>query len=328
LTEDPVKIIGVSMVRNEADIIEVFVRHNLAFLDGLVVIDHGSADATLGILQSLAKERLPLRLLANEDSRFLQAEAVTDVTRRLIEHGDADVVLPMDADEFVKTPSRDVLERALKAIPANAYGQLHWQNYVPDFAHPDPDPRRAIASARRATSELHGLYKVAVTRTFASKPRAILTQGLHRVAPHVGATVDRFDPHARLRPESVAIAHLPLRSAEQYIVKVAVKKLGRIASGIHWTPDAAMQVAYTRICEGRPIDPDVLRIAAANWSLPVGRWVDPATREWIDDPFLADIPLRYTPSRESASMPIVLDAIDRLARRLRDGARATRADPA
>jgi hypothetical protein len=113
-----------------------------------------------------------------------------------------------------------------------------------------------------------------------------------------------------------------LRSIEQYVVKVAVKKLGRIASGINWTPDAAMQVAYTRICEGRPIDPDVLRNAAANWSLPVGRWVDPQSRTWIDDPFLADVPLRYTPSRESASTPIVIDAVDRLVQRLRGGARA------
>ena len=312
------KIVGVSMVRNEADIIEVFVRHNLAFLDALVVIDHGSADATLGILAALQKERLPLRLLANPDMRFLQTEAVTDVTRRLIEAGDADVVLPMDADEFVKTPSRRDLERALRAIPPNEHGQIDWLNYVPNFADPQPDPRRTIASARRATSELHGLHKVAVTRAFAATPRAILTQGLHRVAPHVGAPLDQLDPHARLDPGSVALAHLPLRSAEQYIVKVAVKKLGRIASGINWTPDSAMQTAYTRICEGRPIDPETLRVAAANWSVSVGRWVDPAARTWIHDPFLVDMPIRYTPSRGSASLPIVLDAVDRLVRRRRD----------
>jgi hypothetical protein len=318
-----VKIVGVAMVRNEADLIEVFVRHNLAFLDALVVVDHGSADATLPILQALAQERLPLRLLANADARFLQAEVVTDVTRRLIEQGDADVVLPMDADEFVKTPSRAELERALAAIPSNATGQLHWQNYVPDFAHPDPDPRRTIAGARRAESELHGLFKVAVTQAFKAQPRAILTQGLHRVAPRAGAPDHRFGPHARLRPESVAIAHLPLRSAEQYVVKVAVKKLGRLASGINWTPDAAMQAAYTRICDGAPIDPEVLRTAAANWSLPVGRWVDPATRRWIDDPFLADIPLRYTPTGQRAALPIVLDAVERLVERLRQAAPAT-----
>jgi len=316
------RIVGVAMVRNEADIVELFVRHNLAFLDGLVVVDHGSADATLAILQALIKERLPLTLLASQDARFVQAEVVTDVTRRLFAQNSADIVLPLDADEFVKTPSREELERALGAIPRKAQGQLYWQNYVPDFAQTHVDLRHAIASARRSPTELHGLYKVAVTRAFADMPDAVLTQGLHRVAPRPYAQESELGPCARLRPQSVAIAHVPLRSAEQYVVKVAVKKLGRLGAGINWTPDAAMQVAYTRICEGERIDPATLRLAAANWSLPFGRWVDPDARNWIDDPFLADVPLRYTSSRQIAAMPIVLDAVERLVRHLRVGEEA------
>ena len=34
------------MVRNEADIVEAFVRHNLRVLDAMLVVDHGSTDAT------------------------------------------------------------------------------------------------------------------------------------------------------------------------------------------------------------------------------------------------------------------------------------------
>ncbi len=316
------KIVGVSMVRNESDIIETFVRHNLSLLDGMVIVDHGSADATLDILKALAKERLPLLLLANEDSRFVQAEALTDVARRLFAQNSADVVLPLDADEFVKSPSRAELERVLGAIPAGAQGQLHWQNYVPDFARPGADLREVIASSRRATSEIHGLYKVAVTRAFAAMPDAVLAQGLHFVAPRPGATLDEIGPHARLRPQSIAIAHLPLRSAEQFVVKVAVKKLGRLSVANDWTADAAMQSCYERMREGAPIDPSTLRLAAANWSVPVGSWIDPDVRHWVDDPFLARFPLRYTPGRASASMPIVLAAIERLGRRLRADGRA------
>jgi hypothetical protein len=47
------RLFGVMMVRNEADIIEASVRHNLSVLDGLVVIDHGSFDATADILVAL-----------------------------------------------------------------------------------------------------------------------------------------------------------------------------------------------------------------------------------------------------------------------------------
>ena len=45
------------MVRNEADILEAFVRHNLTVLDRMLVVDHGSMDGTA--------EMLSLRLCAN-----------------------------------------------------------------------------------------------------------------------------------------------------------------------------------------------------------------------------------------------------------------------
>ena len=45
---------GVAMIRNEADIVETFVRHNLSILDGLLVIDHGSADTTRSMPEASA----------------------------------------------------------------------------------------------------------------------------------------------------------------------------------------------------------------------------------------------------------------------------------
>ena len=41
------------MLRNEADVVESFVRHNLSLLDGLLVVDHGSSDGTSEILDAL-----------------------------------------------------------------------------------------------------------------------------------------------------------------------------------------------------------------------------------------------------------------------------------
>ena len=57
------KIVAISGVRNEADIIEPFVRHTLAYCDTLIVLDHGSTDATFEILKKLQQEGLSLHLL-------------------------------------------------------------------------------------------------------------------------------------------------------------------------------------------------------------------------------------------------------------------------
>ena len=42
----PCRIIGLSMVKNEQDIIEPFIRHNAKLLDCMVVVDNASVDET------------------------------------------------------------------------------------------------------------------------------------------------------------------------------------------------------------------------------------------------------------------------------------------
>jgi len=54
------RLYGAAMIRNEADIVEAFVRHNLTVLDGLAIVDHGSCDGTSEVLASLAAEGLPI----------------------------------------------------------------------------------------------------------------------------------------------------------------------------------------------------------------------------------------------------------------------------
>jgi len=53
-----VRLLGAAHVRNEADIVEAFVRHNLVLLDGIAIVDHASVDATPDILRVLKDEGL------------------------------------------------------------------------------------------------------------------------------------------------------------------------------------------------------------------------------------------------------------------------------
>jgi hypothetical protein len=50
------RLVGATIVRDAADIIEAFVRHNLTVLDGLAIVDHGSVDGTSEILGALVAE--------------------------------------------------------------------------------------------------------------------------------------------------------------------------------------------------------------------------------------------------------------------------------
>ena len=108
-----VKVVGLYLVRNEVDIIEVNLRHHFATgIDEAIVIDNGSTDGTLEVIAELAEE-LPIQL-SSEVGHIYQGERVTRLARFAAGQG-ADWVLPIDADELwvaTGTPLREVLEEA------------------------------------------------------------------------------------------------------------------------------------------------------------------------------------------------------------------------
>src|SRR5258708_2375124 len=130
----PARLFGAAMVRNEADIIEAFVRHNLSVLDGLTIVDHCSIDATPEILAKLQAEGLPLRVVNESNPAHRPSEIMTRLARDSLERDAADFVFALDGDEFLKIESRGTLESALATVPSGMHVLVHWPTYVPgDF---------------------------------------------------------------------------------------------------------------------------------------------------------------------------------------------------
>ena len=50
------KIVSFTMVNNESEIIESFVRYNYNFVDEMVIIDNGCTDSTIKIVRNLINE--------------------------------------------------------------------------------------------------------------------------------------------------------------------------------------------------------------------------------------------------------------------------------
>lgn len=216
------KLVGAVMIKNEADIIEAFVRHNLELLDQLLVIDHQSSDATVAILSALRAEGLPVELMRDTAIAFRQGDRIGELARLAFNRYGADHVFALDADEFILAPSRALLEARLADVDAGAHASLPWRNYVPEDAPPaatHPFERIRLA----ATAEVEVMTKLVLGRDFVAQ-RQEISHGNHALlAQQDGEWLPQ--PAPPILADAV-LAHLPFRSIEQFVAKIVLAWFG------------------------------------------------------------------------------------------------------
>lgn len=183
-------IVAVSMVRDEADIIEGCIRHlRDQGVDRILVADHHSTDGTGEILRGLGVE------VAEVD---LPGYCQVEMRHRLIARvPGATWVIPFDADELWSAPGTTIAERLahLDAEVAQAVVYEHQPQATDDLAETDPFRRIVWRSTVR-----WGWDKVA----YRPAPGREIILGAHHVIPPTDSVV-----------ECLEIRHFPWRSLEQ-----------------------------------------------------------------------------------------------------------------
>ena len=142
------KIAGISIVRNVADVIAVNLLHHFdAGIDAMYVVDNGSTDDTPAILERAAR-RLPLQWVRH-DGRFFQREIATELARFAHRDG-ADWIVAIDGDEFWWT-ERGNLRTALSGCSAVAI-ECDVINFVQHRDRVAAEPRGLLTMTRRVGS--------------------------------------------------------------------------------------------------------------------------------------------------------------------------------
>lgn len=216
------KLIGIAMVKNEADIIETFVRHNLGLLDRLLIIDHQSSDATVPILNALRAEGLQVDLMRDTAIAFRQGDRMTELALQAFSQHHADHVFTLDADEFILAESRAQLEGVLAQLPDGAHASLPWSNRVPEDAPPEslhPFARIRLA----ASADVSPMTKLVLGKSLPAS-RLVISHGNHAL---LKAESDTWQMQALPGiVDGIALAHLPFRSTEQFVGKIVLSWFG------------------------------------------------------------------------------------------------------
>jgi glycosyltransferase involved in cell wall biosynthesis len=214
------KLVAVSRVRNEADIIEAFVRHHAVLFDKLIVLDDGSCDGTYEALLLLQAEGLPLVVLRAPVIGYEQSRYMTRLLQMAVDQFGADWVAPLDADEFIELEDGTTLAEALSG-QENRLLSMAWNNFEwrPEYEN-DPE-RNPVIRQRLRRPARPDQNKLLVPAGLVDETTQLL-QGNHFLI--------RDGRQLTPRPiRSISLGHFPIRSVDQYACKIAVGYLQYVA---------------------------------------------------------------------------------------------------
>lgn len=191
-------VVAISMVRDEADIIEATVGHMIGQVDHIIVADNRSVDGTRGILESL-----DITVVDDPEVGYFQSDKITALAHRARLEFGATWVVPFDADEWWVHPEGRIAD-VLESVTAWPVVEAELFDHVATGVDPDGPPVERMQWRRRTPS---GLPKVACR----TGEDLVIHQGNH------GASYEA--PH--LSTSGLVVHHFPYRSAEQFSRKAA-----------------------------------------------------------------------------------------------------------
>jgi hypothetical protein len=218
------RLVAVTRVLNEDDLIEAFLRHHAPIVDHHILLDNGSTDRTIAIMRAMKDEGLRITVLQNRSPMFAEKLYNTMLFRMAAKEFAADWVLCLDCDEFLDERRVEGGLRGRLATVGDEEMCLHvpWAHY---HRMPQDDATELIVPRRIKfrEPEIGGIAKVCVRGALAAHGLEI-DAGSHHALWHGNRVAARACP-------DLPLAHYYARSSWQMLSKAVIGRLKVLAAG-------------------------------------------------------------------------------------------------
>lgn len=220
------KIVSLTMVNNESDIIESFIRYNYNFVDKMFIVDNGCTDNTIAIIRYLIAEGFDITIYDESLEAYNQFRLDNKYLSKIIEEYNPDIILPLDADEFLGGSSnpRDILE----SLELNKIYYVNWKWYVmtpQDSLSESFIPKRMCYCLKNPPwnySDGTPVTKCIIPAQYYKKMGLKMSMGHHTVFGNDSAKIDNLS--------NLFFAHYRAISEEQLIAKTTCYTIRDIAT--------------------------------------------------------------------------------------------------
>lgn len=234
------KVVGIQLVCDEADILRTNLRYNLALgLDEVLVLDNGSMDGSADVLRELS-DRTPLAWW-EDSSSYNHGRMLTRLAAEAAHRG-ADWVLPIDADEFWHVPDGDL--RAVLAATRAAGLRVRVENFV-QRRFDVPEGAEALATMTYRAQPHGGSFEENERATEEGRIAYVEINQRPKTLFRASATIEVGDGSHTLEglegevrdTDDIVVLHAPLRRPS--ILESKADRGGRIIErgfeqGSHW----------------------------------------------------------------------------------------------
>jgi len=293
---DPMQIVSITWARNEADILESFVRHNASIVDRMVIVLHKTTDNSPTILNMLKEEDIAVDFRTDEQPLHRQTEVLTTLMHELAQYEPPTWILPLDADEFLISVENADPRKEIETLERTVVHLLPWRTYVPTNRDSSAEQDIVRRIVFRKSHERPLFSKVLIPGIVAADGNICLAPGNHGIIRRT-PNGEEIPVHAIPTPH-LSLAHFPVRSEQQLRRKItqgwpSTRDLPtrKPRENYHW------EQLFDRCMDPAPIHREELREIALHYAAQKEDSVD-----LVADP----VPQRYTRIRfaqDHASVP-------------------------